>query len=400
MRFFYVAIDCSTGISIPMRFLHTADWHLGKLLHGVHLTDDQRVLLDQLINVAADAEPDLVIVAGDVYDRSVPPADAVKLLDDVLSRIVLDLGIPVVAIAGNHDSPDRLDFGSTLLQRQQLYVYSKLRADPGRLTLEDEHGPVHVVGLPYAEPSRARNVFEDPSIKTHDGVLAAQAKSARAALPDGDRSIAVGHVFTQGGELADSERPLAVGGAETVHTSRFDGFDYVALGHLHRRQKVRDPRIQYAGSLMKYSFNEVHHDKSAHLVEMDATGDCTIERVPLMPQRDLRRLEGPLSEILNGPAADEDPEDYLWVTLTDEGPVVDAMSRIRAVYPNALHVERTRQEDIRTLGSADGDVQSQNVDAVFKQFFEHVTDGDPLSDAHQDVLGDAIDRMQAAQRDV
>ena len=382
-----------------MRFLHTADWHLGKLLHGVHLTDDQRALLDQLIDVASDAEPDLLIVAGDVYDRSVPPADAVELLDDALSRIVLDLGIPVVAIAGNHDSPDRLDFGSTLLRRQQLHVYSKLRAEPGRLTLEDEHGPVHVVGLPYAEPSRARNVFEDPSIKTHDDVLAAQADAARAALPDGDRSIAVGHVFTQGGELADSERPLAVGGAETVHTSRFDGFDYVALGHLHRRQTVGDPRIQYAGSLMKYSFNEVHHSKSVHLVEMDAQGTCHVERVPLPPARDLRRLEGPLSDILDGPGTDEDPQDYLWVTLTNEGPVVDAMSRIREVYPNALHVERTRRGDVRTLGSADSDVQGQRVDTVFEHFFEHVTDGESLTDAHHDLLGDAIDRMQDARRD-
>lgn len=381
-----------------MRFPHTADWHLGKLLHGVHLTDDQRHLLDQLIGIAAEAEPDLVILAGDVYDRSVPPAEAVELLDDALSRLVLDLGIPVVAIAGNHDSPDRLDFGSTLLQRQQLHVYSKLRAEPGRVTLEDDHGPVHVVGLPYAEPSRARSVFEEPEIKTHDDVLAAQADAARTALPDGERSIAVGHVFAQGGELADSERPLAVGGAETVRASRFDGFDYVALGHLHRRQEVGDPQIQYAGSLMKYSFNEVHHDKSVHLVDMNAQGDCTIERIPLTPARDLRRKEGTLSEILDGPDEDEDAEDYLWVRLTDEGPVVDAMSRIREVYPNTLHVERTRRGDVRTLGRADGDVQSQSVEDVFEQFVEHVTGDDGLSDEHHAIIEEAIDRMHSDER--
>lgn len=162
-------------------------------------------------------------------------------------------------------------------------------------------------------------MFEDTSIQTHDDMVATQAEAARTAIPDEDRADAVAHIFAQGGELADSECPLAVGGAETVHTSRFEGFDYVALGHLHRRQQFGAEQVQYAGSLMKYSFDEVHHEKSVHLVEMDAKGHCEMERLSLTPERDLRRVEGTLSEIQEGPSPGENERDYVRVTLQDEG---------------------------------------------------------------------------------
>ena len=382
-----------------MRLLHTADWHLGKLLHGEHLTTEQRGLLGQLCTIVEERRPDVVLMAGDVYDRSVPPADAVELLDDALSRLVSGLDTPVILIAGNHDSPDRLEFGSRILREQGLHVFSKPQSDPGVVTLEDEHGPVHIAGLPYAEPPTARRVFDDPEIKTHDDVVAAQVASVREALPDGERSIAVAHVFAQGGELADSERSLAVGGAETVHTSRFEAFDYVALGHLHRRQQVGDAHLQYSGSLMKYSFDEAHHDKSVHLVEMGAEGSCEIERIPLAPERDLRRVEGTLSEIQEGPSPEENERDYIWVTLQDEGPVVDAMSRIRKVYPNALHVEHPTRVDVSSLGGLASDLQAQSEEEVFEQFAAHVTGDESLSDGHRDVLEEAFERLREEERE-
>ena len=386
-----------------MRFLHTADWHLGKLLHGVHLTNDQRGLLDQLCDLVDAHAPDAVLMAGDVYDRSVPPADAVQVLDDTLSRLVVDLDTPVVLIAGNHDSPDRLEFGARILRDRGLHVFSALQPEPGRVTFRDDHGPVHVVGLPYAEPPTARHVFDDKSIRTHDDVLKAQANAAQAHLPDGDRSVAVAHVFAQGGTLADSERTLAVGGAETVHTARFEGFDYVALGHLHRRQTVGDAgHIRYAGSLMKYSFNEVEHSKSACLVEMDAAGDVSVERLPLVPERDLRTITCAFADITSDNDALDDngnPNDYLWVTLEDDGPVRDAMSRIRDVYPNALHVEQPyRQEEASALESLAQEVKSGTLDDVFAQFFTHVLDRDALTDAQQSVLTDALDRLRHNER--
>ncbi|WP_103027163.1 exonuclease SbcCD subunit D [Salinibacter altiplanensis] len=388
-----------------MRFLHTADWHLGKLLHGKHLTDDQRGLLRQLCGIVEDTRPDVVLMAGDVYDRSVPPSPAVELLDDTLSELVLELGVPVVAIAGNHDSPDRLDFGSRILRRQGLHVFSKPAAEPGVVTIEDEHGPVHIAGLPYAEPPQARQVFDNPGIKTHDEVVAAQAEAARKRVPEEERSIAVAHVFAQGGELADSERPLAVGGAETVSASRFDGFDYVALGHLHRRQQVGEDHIQYSGSLMKYSFDEVHHDKSVHLVEMDVGGNCEIGRIPLTPERDLRRVEGTLSEIQGGGSGgggefspDENDEDYIWVTLEEEGPVVDAMSRIRETYPNALHVEQQARVDGSSLSGLASDLEAQSEEEVFEEFAAHATGEETLSESHREVLEEAIGRLEKEER--
>ncbi|WP_118831772.1 exonuclease SbcCD subunit D [Salinibacter ruber] len=382
-----------------MRFLHTADWHLGKLLHGEHLTTDQRGLLRQLCEIVEEESPDVVLMAGDVYDRSVPPSDAVELLDGVLSKLVLELDTPVVAISGNHDSPDRLDFGSRILKGQGLHVFSKPTAEPSAVTIEDEHGPVHITGLPYAELPRARHVFEDSEIKTHDEVIAAQAEAARDMLPGGERSVAVAHVFAQGGELADSERLLAVGGAETVHASRFDGFDYVALGHLHRRQSVEEGRIEYAGSLMKYSFDETGHSKSVNLVEMDGEGNCTVERISLEPERDLRRIEGTLSEVQSRPDSDENRQDYIWVTLQDEGPVVDAMSRVRETYPNALHVEHPTRVEVSSLGGLAGDLQTQSEQEVFEEFAAHVTGEEGLSDGHREVLEEAFERLREEERE-
>ena len=262
------------------------------------------------------------------------------------------------------------------------------------MTLKDEHGPVRITGLPYAEPPQARHVFKDSEIKTHDEVLAAQAEAARSALPEDERAIAVAHVFAQGGALADSERPLAVGGAETVHASRFDGFDYVALGHLHRRQSVEDGRIEYAGSLMKYSFDETGHSKSVNLVEMDGEGTCTVEQIPLEPDRDLRRIEGTLSEVQSRPDSDENRQDYIWVTLQDEGPVVDAMSRVRETYPNALHVEHPTRVEVSSLGGLAGDLQTQSEQEVFEEFAAHVTGEQGLSDGHREVLEEAFERLR------
>jgi exonuclease SbcD len=381
-----------------MRFLHTADWHLGKLLHGEHLTGDQRDLLRKLCGIVEEKSPDVVLMAGDVYDRSVPPSEAVELLDDALCELVIELDVPVVAIAGNHDSPDRLDFGSRILRGQGLHVFSKPTAEPGVVTMEDEHGPVHITGLPYAEPPRARHVFGDPEIKTHDDVVAAQAEAARDALPEEERSIALAHIFAQGGKQADSERTLAVGGAETVRASRFEGFDYVALGHLHRRQSVEEGRIEYSGSLMKYSFDETGHAKSVSLVEMDGDGHCTVERIPLAPERDLRRVEGTLSEIQSGPDPDENERDYIWATLQNEGPVVDAMSRIRETYPNALHVEHSYRGEEGQLEGLAEEVESLSIKDVFGQFVGHATDREELSEGQEEALEEAIGRLGGDDR--
>ena len=261
-----------------MRFIHTADWHLGRLFHTVHLTEDQQHVLDQFVDLVADVRPAAVIIAGDVYDRGVPPTEAVELLNDVLGRIVRGLGVPVVMIAGNHDSPSRLGFGSELLAAEGLHIAGPLPSG-GALTVPfaDDDGPLFVQAVPYADPVDVRAAFAEPGIQTHEQAMRALAERARGLTPEGARGVFVGHAFVAGAGTSDSERPLTVGGAGTVPAAVFEGFDYVALGHLHLPQRAGAETIRYAGSLLTYSFNEVAQHKSVSIVEIGAPGSGVLQ---------------------------------------------------------------------------------------------------------------------------
>src|SRR5688572_12895100 len=258
-----------------MRFLHTADWHLGRLFHGASLVNDQAHLLDQLVEIAREAKPDVVLIAGDIYDRAVPPPEAVQVLDDVLSRLVIDLKLPVVLIAGNHDSPGRLHFGSRLLAERRLYVTGHLPPRCEALVLRDAHGPVHVYAVPYAEPSTVRQCLECPDVTDHNAAMQAVLDRIRENHPAVERSIVVAHAFVAGGRECESERPLSVGGAGTVDAGAFAGFHYTALGHLHSPQVLAGCNARYSGSLMSYSFDESGQSKGLYVVEMDGAGACT-----------------------------------------------------------------------------------------------------------------------------
>lgn len=400
-----------------MRFLHTADWHLGRLFHGVHLTEDQAHVLDQLVELARDAKPDAVLVAGDVYDRSLPPADAVALLDDVFSRLVLDVQVPVVVIAGNHDSPRRLEFASRVLREKGLHICGEIQprgaAAERDLLLHDTSGPVRICAIPYAEPPIVRERLEDESVIDHQAAMRAlverhlhapsePARRPPAGAGDRERSVVVAHAFVVGGRESESERPLSVGGAGTVGVSCYAGFDYVALGHLHLPQDVVAEQdggraVHYAGSLLKYSFAEAEHTKSVSLVELDERGACRIERIPLSPRRDVRRLVGLLAEILQGPAAAESRDDYLMITLRDRGAILDALGKLREVYPNVLHIERETAElpgegDARATHREVGDADR------FAAFFHEVT-GEELSAEERRCFVDTADALRARERE-
>ena len=374
-----------------MRFLHTADWHLGRQFHNFSLIEDQRHALAQLVAAAADSEAQAVVIAGDVFDRAVPSPEAVALLDECLAELVLGLQIPVVMIAGNHDSGRRLGFAAGLLARAGLHVFGQCQAAPGKLTLADRDGLVHFIGLPFAEPAQVREASGDPSLQGHREAMAWQTQAALAAIPANERSVCVAHCFVAGGAESESERPLSVGGAAAVPAECFAGFSYTALGHLHRPQAIGE-RIHYAGSLMKYSFSEIPHLKSANLVELDARGLVSVERLPLAPRRDLRLVEGTLAALLQGPAPGERPEDFLLVRLSDPGALLDPMSRLREIYPNVLHIERpalmrAADQVLQVRRPAGGDRE------LFAAFFEQVT-GAPLSEsqgaAFDEVLGEIM----------
>lgn len=380
-----------------MRLLHTADWHLGRLLHGASLVEDQAHALDQVVDAARDAAVDAVLVSGDIYDRAVPPPEAVTLLDDVLARLVLGLHIPVVLIAGNHDSPRRLDFASRVLREQGLHVRAWPEAEPVPITLADAHGPVSVLAVPFAEPSVVRERIESEEIADHDTALRVLTRRARAAIPPGNRSVLMAHAFVAGGMPTESERPLSVGGSGRVGVGRFRGFDYVALGHLHRPQRLMSDRIWYSGSLLRYSFEESTHQKSLNLVEIGADGSCTVEPIELTPRREVRCVRGSMEELLAGPEAGASADDYLHVTVLDRQPVHDPLGRLRAVYPNLLQLERPFD---RVVPDPTGMVDHRRVDdrVLFERFFVEVT-GQSLSEAERAAFDETLADLRARERE-
>lgn len=380
-----------------MRLLHTADWHLGRVFHRVDLLDEQRAALAQLLAHAEATRPDLVVIAGDVYDRAVPPAAAVELLDEVLGHLVSDLGLPTLLIAGNHDSMPRLGFGARLLAEQQLHVHGRPSLDVPALTLEDQHGPVHIYAVPYPEPALVRQLCQDPAIRDHQAAMAALVAQIWRRHPAGERAVLVTHADVEGALVSDSERLLSVTRGQSVSPATFAGFAYVALGHLHRPQQVGAPAIRYAGSLYPYSFSEAEDAKSATLVELGADGALELETLPLIPARRVRRVEGELRALLAAATDDPRRDDYLRVTLTDRGPVVEAMARLRELYPNTLEIDRP----FVTARASEGQPLARRAPktdelAHFAAFFEHAT-GEALAAAAAAEVRELLERLRDAE---
>lgn len=381
-----------------MRFIHTADWHLGRLMHGRHLTEDQSHVLDQLVALARDFRPAALLISGDVYDRPVPPAEAVALLDDFLSRMVLDLNIQVLAIAGNHDSPSRLEFGSRVLAGRGLHLFGTFDPERATIILSDEFGPVAFSAVPFAEPAVVREVLADDSIRDHETAVREMIRRARAAQPEVERSVVLAHVFVVNASATESERPLSVGGADTVQSSHFMDFQYGALGHLHRPQTAGAAHLRYSGSLLKYSFSEASDTKGVNLVEMDAQGACRVEHVPLIPRRDVRKITGLLKDILKGPGPGESPDDYLMVSLLDSGAVFDSIGKLREIYPNVLHVERPCFADSARGCRNHADHRKLNDADLFADFFARVT-GEELGSERAAAYEEVVDKLRGQERE-
>lgn len=382
-----------------MRILHTADWHLGRVYHGVSLLEDQAHILNELVSLIRSEKPDALLIAGDVYDRSVPPADAVRLLDDTLTRIVVGEKTPVILIAGNHDSPDRLGFGARLLAEAGLTVRGVVSAETVPVVLRDQHGEVAFYPLPYAEPSLLRHCMEDESIADHHAALQAQLDRIRRDHDPARRSVVLAHAFVVGGTASESERPLSVGGTGAVGTDVFEGFDFVALGHLHRPQAMEDGRIDYAGSLLKYSFAEADHCKSISLVEIDEKGKTHVQRLPLSPRRDLRILTGSLEEIVGAAASDPGRNDYVLARITDTGAILDAMSKLRTAYPNALSIERPQLSGRGAALEAGTDHRKVDTRELFEAFYREMT-GLALDKSTQQLLNAEIAALAQIDREV
>ncbi len=326
-----------------MRILHTADWHLGQSLPGISLIADQRYALEQIIKVAEEERPDVVIIAGDVFDRAAPSPDAVALLDWAISCLVLDLGRRVILIAGNHDSGERISCFSNLLQLRGLHLFGTPRIPVPSLALKDVFGPVRFFVLPYLEPQLARFLLNDESVRTQQQAYEAVLRTVTIA--PGERAVFVGHAFLEGGESSGSERQLSVGGSEAVSADLFAPFVYVAMGHLHRPQLLLKGKVRYPGSLLAHAFDESGQQKSIELGEIGSDGASDVRRIPIIPRRAMRRVNG---RIVRGRFEIDPegmlpgPEDFLEVTLRNDEPVADAMSIVQAHFPNALSLKWDR----------------------------------------------------------
>ncbi len=369
------------------RILHTGDWHLGRYLHGTSLLEDQAHVLNQLVALASSEAVDAVVIAGDVYDRSVPPAGAVKLLDDVLARLVIDAGIQVILIAGNHDSAERIGFGGRIFGMQRLHLRGTL-SDLSPIVLTDAHGEIAFHPLPYVEPVFARALPGGAAVSDHQSAMTHAVSLMQANREPGRRNVLVGHAFVAGGSESESERPLSVGGSGQVSVDTFAGFDYVALGHLHRPQRVGSDRIRYAGSLLKYSFNEVDHVKGVTLVDIGAGGTLTVRNLPLAPRRDVRIIKGTLAELLTRPDPVLSRDDYLCAHLTDTDPVLDPMARLREVYPNMLNLQFTHVAEGNAAARAEGDHRRREPADLFRAFYRDML-GEEIGEPAMDVFNDA-----------
>jgi exonuclease SbcD len=319
----------------PMRLLHTSDWHLGRSLHRADLRAAQAAFLDHLVDVVKAEKVDAVLVAGDVYDRAVPPVDAVELCEDALLRLHAT-GARIVLISGNHDSARRLGFGSRLLDQAGVHLRTRPSALAEPVVLEDQSGPVAVYGIPYLEPDAVRGELPEAP-KGHQGVLGHAVASIRK---DADkrgiqRRVVLAHGWVTGGVASDSERDITVGGVGQASAGLFDGFSYVALGHLHGQQTVAG-HLRYSGSPLPYSFSEASHHKGSWLVELDAAGLARAERVPAPTYRRLSVLRGRLADLLGSPGYAEYEEDFVSVTLTDPARPEAPMDTLRTRFPHIL----------------------------------------------------------------
>jgi exonuclease SbcD len=353
-----------------MRFLHTSDWHLGKTLCNANLLEDQAHALEQALAMIKDAKPKAFVIAGDVYDRAVPSKEAVALLDEFLGKVVGDLKVPVLMIAGNHDSPERLGFAAGFLEPQGLHVAGPLASEPEPVIIGD--AAFHL--MPFADPASARFAFQDDSIRTHQDVLTAQLSRAWGRHPQSRRFIAIAHAFVAGGLSSESELGLAVGGSGEVDARLFEPADYAALGHLHRPQDAGFPHVRYAGSLLKYSASEAGHVKAMTLVELPAKGKVRTEPLPFTPRRDLRKLHGAFEDLLREPLGNR--EDYLFIELTDEGPVLDAMARLRRIYPNILGIQTGLERASEDVQQVRTDPRSLDPESLFRAFIKESTSQD------------------------
>jgi len=369
-----------------MRILHTADLHLGRQFHGISLELDHAAVLDQMVSALVEHQADVFIIAGDIFDRASPPATAVRLFNEFIKRVANETNAAVVMIAGNHDSGDRIEAMSVMTDNKRALIRGPFAEEEYPLILEDAAGSVAFSALPFGYEFAARECFADENISSPQDVLRVQVQAAKKHVPKNARWVVVAHGFVAGGGESDSERSLTrVGGIETVPINVFEGAHYVALGHLHKPQNIDAGRIRYSGSPLAFGFDESGDEKSMTLVDLSADGSLKTKVIPLQPVRSVRTLRGKLADLLEVPSSD----DFIKVVLSDEGQMIDAMKRVRQVFPNAAQLTYARFEKAPETKSMDALVPTlDDPQKIISSFLEHVRNQSP--DKHENSLIETV----------
>jgi DNA repair protein SbcD/Mre11 len=383
-----------------MRFIHTADWHLGRLFHSRHLTEDQGFTLEGLLALAESARADAVVIAGDVFDRAVPPPEAVRLLDDVIARLALDLGVAVIMIAGNHDSAPRLEYLSELARRTGVHVVGRVGREVRPAEVRGRDGvEVRFWPVAYTDPESGRDELQRDDLHTHEEVMAAQLETIARGADGTARDVIVCHAFVSGCEQCESERELTVGGSAAVSPALFSGFDYVALGHLHRPQTAGSERVRYSGSLLKYSFAETDQRKSVTVVDLGPDGGMAVQEVALPVKRDVRQVRGAFAELLSREVDERLSEAYVEAILTDPDPILNPVDKLRRKFPFLVSLRREESQLRASSGPAGSlGIKKRSTADLFAEFFRDVS-GRSVTETQAAEVAAVLDRLERSERE-
>lgn len=378
-----------------MKFLHLADLHLGKRVNGFSMLEDQAHILRQILAILDGEQPDGVLIAGDVYDKSVPSVEAVELLDGFLTEL-RTRGVPVLLISGNHDSPERLAFGGRVMDSCGIHISPVYDGALAPVTLHDTFGPVHVWLLPFVKPAHVRRWFPDADIESYTDAVAEAV--AHMDIDTAARNVLVTHQFVTGGARSGSEE-LSVGGTDNVDSGVFAPFDYVALGHLHGAQHIGRETIRYAGSPLKYSFSEARQHKSVTVVTLGEKGDVQVRTAALTPLRELREIRGSYDELTAQSFYEHTTyrSDYLHLILTDEQDVFDAMSRLRTIYPYLMTLD---YDNARTRAAGGMSVPAETERRTPLELFEALYQRQnhrPMSEVQRTYIAQLMEQIMEVQ---
>ena len=380
---------------LKMKILHLSDLHIGKRVNEFSMLEDQKYILERIIDIIDSEKPEAVIIAGDIYDKSVPSAEAVQMLDDFLYELVCRK-LQVFIISGNHDSAERLSFGSRLMDNSGVHISPVYKGEVVPVSLNDEYGKIDIFMLPFIKPASVRRYFDDEEIESYTDAV--RVAVSNMDIDDRNRNILVTHQFVTGAVRSESE-DISVGGADNVDVLVFEPFDYVALGHLHGPQSVERESVRYCGTPLKYSFSEKDHIKSVTVAELFEKGNIDIKTIPLIPKHDMREIKGTYLELTaKSNYENTKTDDYLKIILTDEEDIPDAMAKLRVIYPNIMKLEydNTRTRSMTHIESAEG-IERKSPVELFGELYER-QNGQPMSDEQMKFSSELMNEIWEGER--